>query len=105
MDNANLRARNRIETRLEAIDQEIGLLRGEIVELRLSEAQANQAAKGPIDGVVPLAELEKRMILRAVRLYSNDLLTAARVLGIGRTTLYRKLGEYGWISRRQYGSA
>ncbi|WP_051669576.1 sigma-54 interaction domain-containing protein [Bryobacter aggregatus] len=44
--------------------------------------------------IVPLAELEKQAILRALEYTKGDRLTAASLLGIGRTTLYRKLKEY-----------
>lgn len=44
--------------------------------------------------VVPLAELEKQAILNALRFTKDDRLMAANLLGIGRTTLYRKLKEY-----------
>ena len=46
------------------------------------------------DGIVPLRELEKRAIQQAVKELSGDKLLAARLLGIGKTTLYRKLKEY-----------
>jgi DNA-binding NtrC family response regulator len=46
-------------------------------------------------GVTPLAEIEKRAILHAVRVTKGDRTLAADLLGIGRTTLYRKLKEYG----------
>ncbi len=45
--------------------------------------------------VTSLAELEKRAILRAIELLNGDKLQAAHQLGIGKTTLYRKLKEYG----------
>jgi two-component system response regulator HydG len=49
----------------------------------------------PSDGnLVPLEELERRSILRAVRESNGDKLVAARLLGIGKTTLYRKLKLY-----------
>ena len=44
--------------------------------------------------VVPLAELERRAILNAVDYTRGDRAVAAHLLGIGRTTLYRKLKEY-----------
>jgi DNA-binding NtrC family response regulator len=47
------------------------------------------------DRIIPLAELEKQAILNAVREARGDKLLAARLLGIGKTTLYRKLKEYG----------
>jgi two-component system response regulator HydG len=46
------------------------------------------------DEVVSLEELERRAILRALRETSGDKLAAARLLGIGKTTLYRKLKQY-----------
>lgn len=45
--------------------------------------------------VRPLAEVEKQMIYRALHESGGDKLAAARSLGIGKTTLYRKLKEYG----------
>lgn len=47
------------------------------------------------DELVPLGELERRAILRALRETNGDKLAAARLLGIGKTTLYRKLKQYG----------
>ena len=44
--------------------------------------------------VLPLEELERRAILRTLRETSGDKLAAARLLGIGKTTLYRKLKQY-----------
>jgi DNA-binding NtrC family response regulator len=46
------------------------------------------------DEVLPLEELERRAILGAVREAGGDKLIAARLLGIGKTTLYRKLKQY-----------
>jgi len=46
------------------------------------------------DELLPLEELERRAILRALRESSGDKLAAARLLGIGKTTLYRKLKQY-----------
>ena len=45
--------------------------------------------------IVPMAELEKQTILNALVQLNGDKLLAARLLGIGKTTLYRKLKEYG----------
>ncbi len=50
------------------------------------------ANRGP---VMPLAQLEKEAILDTLRKLNGDKLLAARLLGIGKTTLYRKLKEYG----------
>ena len=46
------------------------------------------------DVLLPLDELERRAIMRALRESGGDKLAAARLLGIGKTTLYRKLKQY-----------
>ncbi len=45
--------------------------------------------------ITPLEEMEKQAILHAIQVLDGDKLEAARRLGIGKTTLYRKLKEYG----------
>ena len=52
-------------------------------------------AGGPDAGILPLTEVEKRAILHALEYTRGDRTVAAAMLGIGRTTLYRKLKEYG----------
>ncbi len=44
-------------------------------------------------GIVPFYELERAAILNAVRV-CGDKERAAKALGIGKTTIYRKLAEY-----------
>ncbi len=53
------------------------------------------------DELMPLEELERRAILRALREAGGDKLAAARLLGIGKTTLYRKLKQYETESHSQ----
>ncbi len=45
--------------------------------------------------VMTLAEIEKNAILQTIDQLNGDKLEAAKLLGIGKTTLYRKLKEYG----------
>jgi DNA-binding NtrC family response regulator len=47
------------------------------------------------NGIVPLAEIEKQAIISTLEQLNGDKQMAARLLGIGKTTLYRKLREYG----------
>jgi DNA-binding NtrC family response regulator len=49
---------------------------------------------GPATSVIPLPELERRAIMNALEYTQGDRAVAAHLLGIGRTTLYRKLKEY-----------
>jgi DNA-binding NtrC family response regulator len=46
--------------------------------------------------VQSIADLEKQAILSTIAQLNGDKLLAARLLGIGKTTLYRKLKEYGF---------
>jgi two-component system response regulator HydG len=57
------------------------------------EGGDGHAAQG--SGIVSIADMEKQAILGTIRQLQGDKLMAARLLGIGKTTLYRKLKEYG----------
>jgi DNA-binding NtrC family response regulator len=48
--------------------------------------------------VLPLQAVERRAIEEALTFTRGDRTSAAQLLGIGRTTLYRKLKEYGYPS-------
>jgi len=61
-----------------------------------SKKKASASRKGAAGKIVPLATLEKQAIVNALKVVNDDKLKAARLLGIGKTTLYRKLKEYGW---------
>jgi len=52
------------------------------------------AIPAQITAIVPLMELERRAIMNALDYTKGDRAVAAHLLGIGRTTLYRKLKEY-----------
>src|SRR6202042_3804934 len=79
---------------------------GNVRELENAIERAIALGSGPIlhpgdlptkpqnDELLPLDELERRAILRALREAGGDKLAAARMLGIGKTTLYRKLKQY-----------
>ena len=75
----------------------LGDLPTQLQDFRLqSRRTISPVLDGPGEpGITPLAELEKQAILTTIQLLHGDKLTAARMLGIGKTTLYRKLKEYG----------
>jgi len=54
------------------------------------------AADDPSE-LVPLEEAERRYVLRVLESVGGNKTLAARVLGIGRKTLYRKLEQYGVV--------
>ncbi len=47
----------------------------------------------------PLADVERRAILEVMQAVGGDRQKAAKILNIGRSTLYRKLIEYGWAGK------
>jgi DNA-binding NtrC family response regulator len=68
------------------------------IQLRDLPTHLSSAPSGlteaPTNGIVPMAELEKKTIIDALAHVNGDKMMAARLLGIGKTTLYRKLKEY-----------
>jgi transcriptional regulator with PAS, ATPase and Fis domain len=70
------------------------------IESSVPQSAAQSPALSPFSDhgcpVLPLADVEKREILRAIEYTKGDRTVAAALLGIGRTTLYRKLKEYGF---------
>ncbi len=81
-----------------SLERACALSSGNEIQIRdlpthLSSAPASLLAR-PAAGIVPMAELEKTTILNALAQVNGDKMVAARLLGIGKTTLYRKLKEY-----------
>ncbi|MFZ0912928.1 MAG: sigma-54 dependent transcriptional regulator [Candidatus Korobacteraceae bacterium] len=65
-------------------------------QLRNFQAQAKPPIPASdVETITSIAELERQAILHAIEMLQGDKLEAARRLGIGKTTLYRKLKEYG----------
>jgi DNA-binding NtrC family response regulator len=65
------------------------------VDERRSAASGDARSNGVRPAIVSIAELEREAILNTIQQLHGDKLMAARLLGIGKTTLYRKLKEYG----------
>jgi DNA-binding NtrC family response regulator len=87
-----------------AIERAVALGSGPILHVGDLPSNLHYGARDRLpqtDEVLPLEELERRAILRALREASGDKLAAARLLGIGKTTLYRKLKQYDAESRSQ----
>ena len=62
---------------------------------RTAAATGEPSDEGGQPELKTLAEMEREAILGAIRTLNGDKLQAAKLLGIGKTTLYRKLKEYG----------
>ncbi|MFP5228488.1 MAG: sigma-54-dependent transcriptional regulator [Acidobacteriota bacterium] len=91
-----------------AIDGACSLTSGEVIEMGEMNTSIRDAwmhanvkrrekprTAGPETQVETLAEMEKRAILKTLQQVNGDKLLAAKLLDIGKTTLYRKLKEYG----------
>jgi DNA-binding NtrC family response regulator len=87
--------RTKTESRLECEKHRSARGFGNMIGLPDAVTQANKTcANERRNAVMPIAELEREAILGAIAQLNGDKLTAAKLLGIGKTTLYRKLKEY-----------
>ncbi|HEY6253377.1 MAG TPA: sigma-54 dependent transcriptional regulator [Candidatus Angelobacter sp.] len=68
-------------------------------QVRNSNLQVVSIVSGAKAKILTLAEMEKQAIVAALNQLDGDKLMTARMLGIGKTTLYRKLKEYGINNR------
>ena len=67
--------------------------------LHLTQNGSQAAIGSPTDTTVILSldEVERRAIVHALKVMENNIPDAARALGIGRSTLYRKLKQYNLL--------
>ncbi len=80
-----------------AIERAVAMSSGPVIHVvdLPSNLQTSTSDRTPgRDELLPLDELERRAILRTLRETNGDKVAAARMLGIGKTTLYRKLKQY-----------
>jgi Nif-specific regulatory protein len=85
------------------IESAVVLSEGEILEEHLPLPTVDRAAPAAVEatpsagppGLLPLAEVERRHILRVLEAVKGNRTAAAKALEIGRNTLARKLKEYG----------
>jgi len=64
-------------------------------ELKLSDFMTGTHGSPPESDDLNLESLEQKTILRAMQQYRGNLTQVAKAVGLGRTTLYRKLEKYG----------
>lgn len=72
------------------IDEAIASLREVVDKTAINDRFVSQSGE-----VAALADVERELIVFALRHYGYRMSRVARALGIGRSTLYRKLREYG----------
>ncbi len=75
----------------------LGGTRGEASE----DDGATAAVEAVVTGDETLEDLERRAIERALEQFGDNLSDAARRLGIGRSTLYRKIEQYGLKPKKE----
>jgi DNA-binding NtrC family response regulator len=76
--------------------QDFRLQQGPAVRMTEEDgAERSEGVRTAGGEIVSIAEMEKHAILETIRQLKGDKLMAAKLLGIGKTTLYRKLKEYG----------
>jgi DNA-binding NtrC family response regulator len=81
-----------------AVERAVALGSGPILHIADLPSNLQQSPNDKLlesNELTTLDEMERRAILRALRETNGDKLAAARLLGIGKTTLYRKLKQYG----------
>ena len=81
-----------------AVERAVALGSGPILHIADLPSNLQQGAHDNLldsNELTTLEEMERRAILRALHETNGDKLAAARLLGIGKTTLYRKLKQYG----------
>ena len=72
------------------------VLQVENLPAHLSRPHASKSVDGP---VLSLAKIERRTLTQALGATGGNITQAARLLGINRVTLHRKLKKYGPVSR------
>lgn len=60
----------------------------------LQQPASNESAVETIPDIIPLADLEKHYIARALKFYDNNHTQTAKALGVARSTLIRKIDLY-----------
>jgi two-component system response regulator AtoC len=79
------------------VQRALALGSGSLIQVRDLPSNLLQHAGSPSEGsaVPTLKDQERRAILQALETTQGDRVRAARLLGIGKTTIYRKIREYG----------
>jgi transcriptional regulator of acetoin/glycerol metabolism len=67
----------------------------------IAEVMTQWQLPNELHAVMPMEEIERREILRAVALCGGDAIKAAEALKIGKTTIYRKLRAWGYGARNR----
>jgi DNA-binding NtrC family response regulator len=78
-----------------AVERAVILCRGPVITQDDFQLAPISSHGTPQFHTLNLSEMEKELVRRAIEQHNGNLTRVAEELGIGRTTLYRKLEEYG----------
>jgi len=76
------------------VERAVALARSEYIDAELLEACAAAGGQDLDQPLVSLAEIEKRHLSNVLQHCGGNIRDAAKILGIGRSTLYNKIAEY-----------
>ncbi|GMV91033.1 MAG: hypothetical protein AMXMBFR82_08110 [Candidatus Hydrogenedentota bacterium] len=77
------------------VERAVALARSEHIDMAVLEACAASGGRDVDEPMASLAEVEKHHIASVLEQCGGNIREAAKVLGIGRSTLYNKISEYG----------
>jgi transcriptional regulator of acetoin/glycerol metabolism len=90
---------------LRTLNQELNVVAEKLGYGREISSALRDATANTDDRIEPLAQTEKRAIVRSLVQHHWDMRATAEALGIGRTTLYRRLKKYGLAAPYELGHA
>jgi len=90
-------AERRITTREEHYDRPLVWPRRPTLESVVAWAEARGASRPSVPALVTVEEAERQALQAALNAADGSVLRAAKLAGIGRTTMYRKLSEHGLV--------
>ena len=102
----NVRELENVIERAVLLETSAGMLNAASLPLEIHSSRkqhrilSSQGEETTITEVLPLEEVEKRALIRALEATGNNIRQTANVLGINRATVYRKLEKYS-LTRRE----
>jgi DNA-binding NtrC family response regulator len=68
---------------------------------KISEVMVEWQVPSESNRIIPMEEIERRELLRAVMICQGNVISAAKALKIGKTTMYKKLRQWGYVVKNR----